>query len=357
MVFPLSGRYPSETTLALLQTTFTSDRWTVVLPILLLAALASMPGLGSSERPPLRGPHVLLWLTALVSLLPLSKRAYAHYALPALATLTALAGGGVGRLRASAESGGRRLGVALLTTAGLLTIGQAARSLNTSHTATGLHTLADDLRLASNLRGLASEGAEVVCTWPFAMFANRYRSPLRFHYDLAFTVPGESWLEEWRNLGRRGYPAELLHVRSRRNVYDMAGPIWKQLAPEESLTPSDQEPILRPLVLPPVLWYAREGDRDLRLAVAGAPDGVAVAVRGTTEANEVFFQCDWGRSARVAVRPGVPFTALFPAPRDAWQLARASVTRGRRVTWEGAVQVAPGGEPVGYDSRTPAATR
>jgi hypothetical protein len=341
IVFPLSDRYPSETTLALfLQGTFTPDRWTVVLPMLLLAVLVSLPRLGSSTRPPARGLHTLLWLVALISLYPFSKRAYAHYALPALATFTALAGGGIGRLRAAAESGGHRLAVALLMSAGLLTIGQAARSLNATHTASGLNTLAGDTRLVSRLRNLMPEGAEVVCTWPFAMFANRYRSPVRFHYDLAYTVPGELWLEEWRDLGRRGSPARILIVRSRRNVYDMAGPLWKQLVPEESLTASAAEPVLRPLDLPPVLWYAREGDRDLRLAVAGAPDGAVVAVRGSTDADEIAFESDWGEHAHVAVRPTVPFRVLFPVPRDSWHLARVSVGKGRRVLWEGADKAA-----------------
>ena len=357
IVFPLSDRYPSETSWALLQSTLTPDRWTVVLPILLLAGLAFLPGPGSNARPRVLSLRKLLALVALVSVYPLSKRAYAHYALPALAALAALAGGGLGRLRAAAQSRGRRLAVALLAGAVLLAVGQAARSINAAHRAGGLLTLAKDEELVSSLRGLAPEGAAVVCTWPFAMFANRYRSPLHFHYDLAYTVPGELWLEEWRNLGRRGSPANLLHVRSRRNVYDMAGPLWKQLVPDESLTPSAQEPVLRPLVLPPVLWYARDGDRNLRLAVTGAPEGTAVAVQGLTEADEIVFTSDWAPPARAVVRPAVPFRVLFPAPRDSWHLARAFVEKGRAVAWEGAARAATVDGPAGYDSKSFVDTR
>jgi 4-amino-4-deoxy-L-arabinose transferase-like glycosyltransferase len=356
IVFPLSDRYPSETTMALLfQSTFTPDRWTVVLPVLLVAVLV-LHRLGSSARPPASGLHVLLWLIVLISVYPFSKRAYAHYALPALAALAALAGGGIGRLHSAAQSGGRRLAVALLITTGLMTIGQAARSINATHTANGFNTLEDDTRLVSSLQTLAPEGAPVICTWPFAMFANRYRSPVRFHYDLAFTVPGEFWLEEWRDLGRKGSSAAVLVVRSRRNVYDTGGSLWKQLVPEESLTPSAQEPVLRSLVLPPVLWYAREGDRDLRLAVAGAP-GAFVAVRGSTDADELAFESDWGEPTHVAVRPAVSFRVLFPVPKDSWHLARVSVGKGRRVLWEGASQSAAIEGATGYDSGAVGATR
>ena len=350
IVFPLSDRYPNETTWALLRDTLTPDRWTILLSVLFLAALVSVPRLASAERLPGRGLQLLLWLVAIVSLYPFSKRAYAHYGLPALAALAALAGGGAGRLREFARPGRPRLAVALLMMAALLTLGRAARLVNMSHTANGLHTLGDDALLVASLRKLAPVGAEVVCTWPFAMFANRYRSPLRFHYDLAFTVPGELWLEEWRDLGRLGRAVDLLVVRSRRNVYDMAGPLWKQLVPEESLSPTDQEPVLRALVLPPVLWYAREGDSNLRLLVAGASPGAAIAVRGTTDAPEVVFESDWNTPAHAAVQPRMPFRALFPSPRDSWHLARAFVEKGQIVSWEGADPALPVNRSAGYDS-------